>query len=336
MRCRVALVVLAVSLAAAPRLPAAPLACHGMQMFDTTGLPPEPVRTGIGTSDFTITTPVPKARQMMQQGMALLHDFWHFEAYRSFLEVVRLDPKSPMGYFGVYLVYKEFGKTYESKAKAQLDEALKRIDRASEHERYYLRAAKAQVDKDDHIYHREMGTLIDRFPDDIDAKLLLAAHLQNGYDEEGRPTENQVYGQAILESVLAQHPDHVGANHYFVHAFEGSPHPQTALAAAEKLPRLGPSSAHLVHMPGHIYYRMGDYAKARRAFEAAMRVDEAYLTAEHVHVGDDWNYPHNLAYLIATCAEDGRYAEGPLEGSTLLEPVVAQLGERLVGNHRCS
>jgi tetratricopeptide (TPR) repeat protein len=289
---------------------AEPHACHGMQMFDTAGLPPEPVRDGVGASEFPMTTRVPKARQLMRQGMALLHCFWHFEAYRSFLEVARLDPSSPMGYWGIYLVYTNFNG-YDAQAKEQLAKAVKRIGNASEHEKYYVRAAQLLTEKDDRKgYIREMETLIDRFPDDIDARLLLALELLHGYDADGKPNEGQLYSQTMLAALLARHPDNVGANHYLVHALETSRHPESALAAAEKLPSLAPRSAHIVHMPGHIYYRIGDYAHARQAFLASMKVDEAYLAAERVRAGDDWNYPHNLAYLVATCAEDGRYAEG--------------------------
>ncbi|HEX4461102.1 MAG TPA: hypothetical protein VIA18_24145, partial [Polyangia bacterium] len=268
---------------------AAPHACHGMQMFDTAHLPPEPIRDGIGTSDFVMTTRVPRARQMMRQGVALMHCFWHFEAYRSFLEVVRLDPASPMGYWGLYLVYSNFNG-YDAQAKEQLAKAVARLGAAGEHEQYYVRAAQLLTEKSDRKgYMREMETLIDRFPDDVDAKLLFAWELIAGYDADGRPRETQAYAQTILQAVLAQHPDSVGANHYFVHAYEGSRHPETALAAARRLVQLAPKSAHIVHMPGHIYFRTGDYARARQAFVAAQKVDEAYLAAERVTVADDWN-----------------------------------------------
>lgn len=289
---------------------AAPHACHGAQLFEAARLPPEPIRDGVGTSDFAMTTRVPAAQTFMRQGLALMHCFWHFEAYRSFLEVVRLDPASPMGYWGLYLVYASFNG-YDAKAKEQLAKAVARLGAASEHERYYVRGAQLLTEKSDRKgYIGEMETLVDRFPDDVDAKLLLAYEIMAGYDADGRPRETQGYAQTILEAVLARHPDSVGANHYFVHAYETSPHPETALPAARKLVQLAPKSAHIVHMPGHIFFRTGDYARARQAFEASQKVDEAYLAAEKVGAADDWNYGHNLAYLVATAAEDGRYVEG--------------------------
>jgi tetratricopeptide (TPR) repeat protein len=293
-----------------PASAAAPHVCHGMEMFNAAGLPPAPLRDGIGTSEFPMTARVPKARQYMRQGIALLHCFWFFEAYRSFLEVTRLDPASPLGYWGLYLVYGNFSG-YDQQAKEQLGQALERINNAGEHEQYYLRASRLKTEKDDRKgYIREMESLIDRFPDDIDARLFLALELLSGYDTDGKPREGHAYSQSILEALLARHPDNVGANHYYVHAYEMSSHPTTALSAAERLVSLAPKSAHIVHMPGHIYFRTGDYARARQAFLASMKVDEAYLASEKVGAADDWNHAHNLAYLIATCAEDGRYADG--------------------------
>ena len=113
----------------------------------------------------------------------------------------------------------------------------------------------------------------------------------------------------VLANILTKHPDNAAANHYLIHVLEAGPHAERALAAAEILPKLAPASGHMVHMPGHIYYRVGDYERAREAFLASMSVDEDYLRREHVAVIDDWNYPHNISYLIATDVETGRYRE---------------------------
>ena len=101
---------------------------------------------------------------------------------------------------------------------------------------------------------------------------------------------------------------------------ENGPHTEHALESAIKLPRLAPSSRHLTHMPGHIYYRVGEYEKAREAFLAAWRVDEAYMKAQNIAPVNNWNYTHNLDYLVGNCAEDGRYAEG-LRWAALLQNI---------------
>jgi tetratricopeptide (TPR) repeat protein len=132
----------------------------------------------------------------------------------------------------------------------------------------------------------------------------------NGYNTNGHPRDGEIFSQTLLRNMLAAHPDSAAANHYWIHAMEDSSRPEDALRAADALGRLAPSSGHMVHMPGHIYWRVGDYERARQSFIASVRVDEAYMAAQQIRPEEDWNYAHNLAYLIAACAEAGRYQEG--------------------------
>lgn len=118
-----------------------------------------------------------------------------------------------------------------------------------------------------------------------------------------------LYPLMILRNILAEHPDNAAANHYLIHVLEDGPHAADALHSAAILASLAPNSGHMVHMPGHIYYKLGDQEKARDAFLASMKVDEEYMRREHVRTVDDWNYNHNLSYLIASDAEAGRYRE---------------------------
>jgi hypothetical protein len=109
--------------------------------------------------------------------------------------------------------------------------------------------------------------------------------------------------------VLNDEPENSAANHYWIHAVEASPKPEQAVHSAEILGRLAPTSGHMVHMPGHIFYRTGDYATAEKSFAASTQADESYMQAQHVAVDDDWNYVHNLMYAIANLMEEGRLAE---------------------------
>ncbi len=99
------------------------------------------------------------------------------------------------------------------------------------------------------------------------------------------------------------------ANHYrnIHHRTEASDHPEKALHSAEILGRLAPASGHMVHMPGHIYFRLGDYARAERAFAASLEVDERYIREQHVDLDNDWNYVHNLMYFVADLLEQGKF-----------------------------
>jgi tetratricopeptide (TPR) repeat protein len=101
------------------------------------------------------------------------------------------------------------------------------------------------------------------------------------------------------------YPENSAANHYWIHALEGL-HPEQALASAKLVATLAPSSGHMVHMPGHIFYRLGDYAAAEKSFAASTQVDERYMRQQHVSVDNDWNYVHNLMYAVANLLEEGK------------------------------
>ncbi|MDQ2945463.1 MAG: hypothetical protein M3Y27_05885, partial [Acidobacteriota bacterium] len=277
--------------------------------YKMTPMPAPKLMTGIGSSSLKITTKSPAAQAYFSQGIQLLHCFWDFEAYRAFKEAARLDPEAAMAWWGIAQSIGDY-KAMKSEKTAALEKAEKLMEHASDQERYYLRAQKQEQDKDtEDDATREMEALVDKYPNDTDAKLFLAISSASGYDPDGRPKKGAWYPRLILNEILAKNPDNAAANHYLIHVLEGGPHADDALHSADILGRLAPASGHMVHMPGHIYYKLGDHAKAREAFLASMNVDEAYMKREHVGSTDDWNYAHNLSYLIASDAEAGRYKE---------------------------
>ncbi len=141
-----------------------------------------------------------------------------------------------------------------------------------------------------------MRKIVADYPQDLQARIFLAN--AGGKDS-----------LAVLESVLQQDPENSAANHYYIHALEGSDHPEKALPSADILGRLAPASGHMVHMPGHIYFRIGDYARAERAFSDSLAVDERYMREQHVDPDNDWNYVHNLMYAMANLLEEGKFDE---------------------------
>ncbi|HMD32563.1 MAG TPA: tetratricopeptide repeat protein [Candidatus Acidoferrales bacterium] len=293
-------------------------------------LPPPPLMQGIGDASLKITTSSEAAQAYFNQGLRLLHCFWDFEAYRAFKEAARLDPSAAMAYWGEFEALKFRGGPVTDDGKAALEKARSLADKVSEHERFYIRASEheGKTDKPEErsAYLREMEALLDRYPDDLDAQAFLALAVMGGYEtDDGRPREGEMYSQTLLRSLLAAHPDNAAANHYWIHALEDSSHPEAALHSADVLGRLAPSSGHMVHMPGHIYWRVGDYEKARQSFVNSVHVDEAYMAAQGIKPEEDWNYAHNLAYLIAACAESGRYHEG-LEWAKKLRDMPAPAG----------
>jgi len=283
---------------------------------------------GIGHSELKITTKSPEAQQWFNQGLSLLHCFWDYEALRAFEQAVRLDPDCAMCHWGVSKALTLHGGN-EEQAKAEMKKAQELSSRATDHEQRYIRASADSQDKTGDesrkTFEREMESLIDHYPADLEAKLLFALSTNGGYDAKGEPRSGALYGQAMLRDILHDHPDNPAANHYWIHAVEDS-HPEWALEAAEKLGKLTPASGHMVHMPGHIFYRIGDYERARQIFLDARRVDLDYMAAQHVSVENDWNYQHNLAYLIAGCAEQGRYQEA-CEYARELDNVIKSPGD---------
>jgi tetratricopeptide (TPR) repeat protein len=278
-------------------------------------LPPARPMHGIGTAHLTITTAAPQAQRFFDQGLNLLHAFWDTEAYRAFREAARLDPDAAMPQWGLYMALAQNGQEMAVARAAALKRAVDLAPRATEHERYYVRAIAAQADpaKGRAAYIAEMEALIDRFPSDVEAQLLLANTLStpvSSYAPDGRPRDGKLYGQAILRNLLRTHPGHAAVHHYWVHAVENGPRPGDGLASAAALRRLAPRSGHMLHMPGHLYYRLGRFADARRAFLESMAFDAAYLRTEGMHPINHWNYIHNLDYLVATAAESGNYDEG--------------------------
>ncbi|HTQ58453.1 MAG TPA: tetratricopeptide repeat protein [Bryobacteraceae bacterium] len=287
---------------------------------DLAKLPKPVVLEGIGHGHIAITTKSPEAQRWFDQGLALLHCFWDYEALRAFAEAVRLDPDCAMCHWGLARALTLHGGDPDA-AKAEISKAKELSGHASDHEQRYIRADAASLedkgDGGDSAYAKEMEALIQHYPDDVQAKLFYVLSLNHGYDEQGDPRSGTFYGQAMLRELLRQDPDNAAANHYWIHAVEASDHPEWALDSAAKLGALAPASGHMVHMPGHIYFRTGDYEKARQIFLAAKRADAEYMARYHVAVRDDWNYVHNISYLIADCAEEGRFQEARDEARAL-------------------
>jgi tetratricopeptide (TPR) repeat protein len=282
------------------------MAGHVMEMRDE--IPPEklpsPVRiSGIGNAHMEITA-TPEAQMWFNQGLNLLHDFWDYESARAFEQGVRADPQCAMCYWGLFKAESFYHSTAQGLAGQALTQAAALKEHASARERLYIDAAVAHDQamhspNPDSLYSRErelLRKIAADYPEDLQARIFLA-------HAGGKDSLN------ILESVLKEDPENSAANHYYIHALEASDHPEKALHSAEILGRLAPASGHMVHMPGHIYFRIGDYARAAQAFAASLAVDELYMREQHVEPDNNWNYVHNLMYSVANLLEYGKFDE---------------------------
>src|SRR5438046_4812242 len=256
---------------------------------------PPRLMSGLGEVHHPVSTKNREAQQFFDQGLKFVYGFNHDEARRSFQYAADLDPKLAMAWWGVALT---LGPNYNlpvdpQREKAGYDavqRALALQENASEPERAYINALafrysndpKADLHQLDVAYRDAMAKLVQQYPDDLDAATLYAESMLNLnpwklWLRDGRPTEGTEEIVAVLESVLKRDPNHLGANHYYIHAIEASPHPERALASAARLEKLAPAAGHLVHMPAHIYARVGDHFASAHCNEVAATADQKFL-----------------------------------------------------------
>lgn len=293
---------------------------HGAQQADEV-----PLYDDLGDHHYAITTDVPEAQAYFDQGLRLYYAFNHAEAIRSFGEAQRLDPACAMCWWGEALAYgPNINLPMDSAsgvaAYAALEEALARREGASEKERALIEALAERYSPDplaeraarDSAYARALERVVERHPDDPEARTLYAEALMDlspweYWNRDGTPRPDTPELLAQLENVLADHPNHPGANHFYIHAVEAV-QPERAVAAAERLAGLMPGAGHLVHMPGHIYIRVGRYADAIEANEHAIHADETWIADQNpafgVYVAG--YYPHNYDFLAFAASMIGR------------------------------
>ena len=280
----------------------------------------------LGKHHYAITTRVPQAQRYFDQGLRLYYGFNHAEAIRAFEEVVRLDPDSPMGYYGIALslgpnINLPMDADAGRRAYAEVRKALARQSNPKERALVEALAKRyAEVPPEDRsaldrAYADAMRELVRRYPADLELRTLYAEALMdlspwNYWTRDGKPRENtpELLGQ--LEHVMAKNPEHPGANHFYIHAVEAT-YPERAVAPAERLAALMPGAGHIVHMPGHIYIRVGRYEDAIRANEHAIHADETYIRDANPAMGIyvAGYYPHNYDFLAFAASMIGREAQ---------------------------
>ena len=295
-----------------------------------------PLMPGMGNHHHPIVTTSEEAQRYVDQGFNLVFGFNNEEAVRSFTRAAELDPKAPMPHWGIAWALGpniNSGADYEpaSQANSAIGRALELSQGGSDVERAYIAAMAIRFPTDakpDRValarkYADAMGELSRKYPDDLDAATLYAESLMNLHawhlwTLDGKPAERTEEIVAVLESVLARDPEHLGANHYYIHTMEASPTPGRALASAIRLDHLAPAAGHLTHMPAHIYARVGDQAAAARANEAGAQADRVYLKIAPAGSLYRMYFLHNLHFLA-----DSEMMRGRLTGARLAADEVA-------------
>lgn len=297
-----------------------------------------PLLSGLGDFSYPVSTTDPKAQRFFDQGVTLAWAFDHAEARRSFEYAARLDPKCAMCFWGVALVtgpninmpMSEEGVPVAWQA---MQRAARLVSNVKPKERALIRALSTRYvptpveDRSnlDTAYANAMRLVRQAFPEDlVVAQLALEAemdlHPWDYWEPNGTPkpwTGKLLEG---LEAILSRDPKAIGANHLYIHAMEASQHPEKALPSALVLPTLAPGASHLVHMPGHIFIRVGRYKDASDANRAALKVDDGYITQCRAQgIFPLLYHPHNWHFLWVTSSLEGRREEAIRAASMVKE-----------------
>ena len=289
-----------------------------------------PLLNGLGSHSFTISSKVEGVQEYFNQGLIMAFAFNHAESIRSFKAAQKLDPNCAICFWGEALALgPNINVTSDGKAimspQERLDafertnKAMSLIEFASPKEKDFILTLKSRYNGDvnssrvplDIAYAEAMEALSSKYPDDTDAASLYAEALMNTmpwnyWAEDGNPKPDTIKVINTIESVLDKDPNHPLAIHLYIHAVEASSDPGRAEEAADRLADLVPGAGHLVHMPSHIYWRVGRYEDASLANIAAAKVDEEYIAQCNAQgFYPALYYPHNVHFLWAASTMEG-------------------------------
>ncbi|WP_013324401.1 tetratricopeptide repeat protein [Gloeothece verrucosa] len=283
-----------------------------------------PLFDNLGNYHHPISTQSSLAGRYFDQGLILAYGFNHAEAGRSFKQAAKLDPNCAMCYWGIAFVLgpninAPMTDEVNQEAWDALNRAIALSQQATAKEQAYIQALAKRYSHQplqdrsmlDLAYANAMREVAQQYPDDPDAATLFAEALMdtmpwNYWQENGSPKPETVEILTTLESVLEKHPNHAGANHLYIHAVEKE-RPQQASSAADRLQNLVPASGHLVHMPSHIYIRVGRYHDAVVANQKAIEADQNYL--KHPLLNSIYTaayMPHNHHFLWFAALMNGQ------------------------------
>ncbi|WP_055442335.1 tetratricopeptide repeat protein [Lacinutrix himadriensis] len=275
-----------------------------------------PLFENLGNHAYKVSTKNELAQQFFNQGLRLTYAFNHAEAHRSFMEASRLDSNLAMAFWGqAYALGPNINDPSpdddrKNKYNEAIDKAKQLATNATKKEQAIIEALTHRYSKDltadtpelNVAYMHAMTKLIEKYPEDTNINTLFAASVMNTvpwnyWDKDGNPSQNIDKAKAALEKAMALDANNPGAHHYYIHMVE-LPKPDLAIPSAEKLASLMPAAGHIVHMPSHIYIRVGRYKDAVESNQKAILADEDYisqcLSQGMYPLG---YYPHNIHFL---------------------------------------
>ena len=304
-----------------------------------------PLYDNLGSYHMPITVRVPVAQQYFDQGLRLTYGFNHDEAVKSYTEGVRQDSTCAMCWWGIaYALGPNINLPMDTAAVRPawdaLQHAVRLAPQVSPREQAYIKALEARYAPEpaanraplDSAWAAAVGRLARRYPRDDDAATLYAEALMdlrpwNYWTNAGKPLAPSTLEQlAVLERITRRNPDHPGACHFYIHAIEASNDAAKAVPCADRLGSLMPGSGHLVHMPTHIYIRLGRWEEAVEHNQAAVHVDQEYVDARHPTGVYPIGYvPHNYHVMWEALNMTGRSAEALSAARSIAEKVPADV-----------
>ena len=291
---------------------------------------------GLGQLHYRISTRDSAAQKFFNQGLRLIYAFNHVEALRAFQEASRRDPESAMPFWGQALalgpnINDWNPKDREAMAHQAISKALELSKNSTAKEATFIKAMTSRYDGKVHdnrdtlnfAYLHAMEALAAQYPNDPEALTLYADAIMNSmpwnyWNHDGTPKDGTLRARIALESTLKKFPRHPGAHHLYIHLVEASNKPRDAYASAQFLETAMPKAGHLVHMPSHIYARVGEYDRSNNANVKAIRADEEFLAESEdqgfYRIG---YYPHNIDFLVFGSMMNGRYEQAFRDGAKL-------------------
>ena len=308
---------------------------------------PAKLHPGMGeTKGFAVTTSSEDARKFFLQGLSQIHSFWFIESERSCLQALEFDPRMAMAHWCIALsaasdhrpafqlirnaatggrpaaatnaeavARKTNGAAIDPQVRAReaIQQAVALVDTVTPRERLYIDAQAARRltsdrERADAAYIDGMRKLVAAYPDDLDAKSMLALAIDNGFEPITKaPRANTLEAIRLLEEVVAKDDGHFGAHHYLIHAYEGSRTPEKAWHSCERYAALVPNIPHALHMPGHIYAQSDKIQEAIAAFTSAAENELTWLGADSLY--PNGHHGHNVHFLIHALNLGGRYQD---------------------------
>jgi tetratricopeptide (TPR) repeat protein len=331
--------------------PPVPALHHAPAVSATTPSGDVRLMEGMGKADFPITTNSKEAQAFFNQGVAQLYGFWFPQAEQSFLQAAKIDPKAAMAYWGLAMAAPgTFLPMYqlvltpgprlppeappnspEFRARLAVAKAQSLREAVTPRERLYIDAVAAlhntQLRDPDAAYIAAMRMVVASFADDMEAKAILALALEDGYDPSTKSARGGTSESLkLLRQVLTKDPNHPGANHFLIHALEGSSHLRDAVPIADRYAAMAPNIPHVLHMPGHVYAQIGMYDEAVKAFLASNAKEREYMAADPNY--SRLSFTHNEILLLHVLGSQGRYQDALSRIGELMSSKEANPGER--------